>query len=330
VKHEIRRAIKRLELQLTQERLALENSRSRYNALLEPPDPVKVAAAEAELATAKAQLEAAEREWERIKDGFSPAEIAVLEAKLMDAQREWLRVKDGPDPDDITLMEAQIAAAQAAIQQMTIMAPFAGTLTNVRSQVNDLVATGTPAFQLDDLSTLHIDLAVSEIDINRVILGQEAVISLDSAPAKEYQGVVSEIGLVGTENFGVTNYRVRVEVAESDPDIKPGMSASVRIVVDEKENVLLVPSRAIHSLNGETVVYRWDNASEGRIAAQDNQIEEPGSDGEFRLPRIGIRPIQNQIHPVMVELGATSGADTEVVAGELNAGDVIVLNPPAE
>jgi HlyD family secretion protein len=330
IRRQIRRAIKQVELQLTQVRLDYEKSQSRYNALLKPPDPVEVAAAEAELTTVKAQLSAAEQDWEKIKDGFSPAEISVLEARLEDAQRERARVKDGPDQDDISLIETQIAAAEAAIRQIKITAPFDGTVTAVKTQVNDLVNTGTFAFRLDDLSSLHIDLPVSEIDISSIALGQKATITFDSVLAKEYLGEVVDIALVGTEFSGVTNFMVKVEMLNADVAIKPGMTASVKTIVNEIENVLLVPSRAIRVLNGDIVVYRWEGASRDGSLLSLDQRDDSDSDSGFRLPLVGQSASQNQIQPVAITLGATSSTYSQVVSGDLQTGDVIVLNPPSE
>lgn len=316
VKHDIRRAIKSVEIQLTQERLALEKSKSRYEALLEPPDPLDVATAEAELATKKAQLVAVEGEWERVKDGFSPVEIAVLEAQLGDAQREWLRLKDGPAPDDISRLETQIAASEAAIQQVKIAAPFSGTVTRVISKGNDLVTPGTLAFQLDDLSSLHVDLAISEIDINSIEMGQEVRITFDSIPAREYVGEVSGIALVGNEISGVTNFTVKAEILNPDLAIKPGMSASVGIVVSENKDVLLVPNQAIHSLNGDIVVYRIGSGENDSL--------------QSRIPFLVKNESRPRILPVAITLGASNSTYTEVVAGDLQVGDIVVLNPTGE
>jgi HlyD family secretion protein len=316
VKHDIRRAIKSVEIQLTQERLALEKSKSRYEALLEPPNPLDVASAEAELVTKKAQLAAAEKEWERVKDGFNPVEIAVLEAQLGDAQREWLRLKDGPDPDDIIRLETQISAAEATVQQVKMVAPYSGTVTRVNSKGNDLVNSGTLAFQLDDLSSLHVDLAISEIDVNRIEIGQEVLLTLDSIPARQYVGEVMDIALVGTEILGVTNFMIKAEILDPDSAIKPGMSASVEIVISEIKDVLLVPSSAIRSLNGDILVYR--------IGSVENV------NAWSRIPLLGQNAIQTQIQPVGITLGASDNAYTEVVAGDLQVGDIVVLNPLGE
>lgn len=326
----LRKVNRQMEYMLVQDVLAYENSLDRYNALLEPPDPVEVAAASAKLATAKAQLAAAELEWEEIRDGFSPAEIAVLEARLEDARREWLRVKDGPNPDDITLLETQIAAYEAAIRQTKITAPFNGTVTEVKSQVKDLVNVGTQAFQLDDLSSLHIDLAVAEVDINRIEPGQKATITFDSIPAQECQGEVTDIALVGTDVYGATSFMVRVGLLNADAVVKPGMTAAVKIIVSEVENVLLVPSQAIRALNGNTVVYRWVGAQGGRGVLAPDYGEDAGAESRFRFPLVGQPAILNLIQPVTITLGATSSRVSEIESGDLQAGDVIVLNPPTE
>jgi HlyD family secretion protein len=328
IKSLLRKANKQFELGLTQDVLAYANSLARYNALLDPPDPVEVATAEAELGKTKAQLEAAELEWEKIKDGISSTEIALLEARLENAQHEWSQVKDGPNPDDITLLETQIAAFEAAIRQMKITAPFNGTVTSVRSQVNDIINTGSLAFQLDDLSSLHVDLAVSEIDINSIELGQRATITLDSILAKEYMGEVTDIDLVGTEIFGVTNFMVRVAFLDAGPAIKPGMTASVKIVVNEIEDVLLVPSQAIRALNGDTVVYRWVGESSGRGILSLDKRDDSDSSGGFRFPLFHQRKVQKQIQSVTITLGATSNTVSEVVSGDIQVGDIVVLDPP--
>ena len=140
------------------------------------------AVADANLASAQAQLAQAQREWERVKDGLSEADIALLEAQLADAQREWERLKDGADPEDIAAAEARVAAAQAAIDQAHLTAPFAGVITQVESKVGDQVAPGTPGFRLDDLARLLVDVQVSEVDINRIKPGQDVTPELRRHP----------------------------------------------------------------------------------------------------------------------------------------------------
>lgn len=253
------------------------------------------AVAEANLATARAQLAQAQRDWERVKDGPNPADIALLEAQLADAQREWERLKDGPDPDDIAAAEARIAAAQAAINLAHLTAPFAGTITRVESKVGDQVAPGAPGFRLDDLSRLLVDVQVSEVDINRIQTGQMVRLVFDAIPSREYEGRVVEVALVGTSNQGVVDFGVTIELTNPDQAVKPGMTAAVNIVVEQLTDVLLVPNRAVRLLEGQRVVYVLRNG----------------------------RP-----EPVKVTLGASSETMSQLLEGDLKPGDAIVLNPP--
>ncbi|MBE9475452.1 MAG: efflux RND transporter periplasmic adaptor subunit [Chloroflexi bacterium] len=234
-----------LEMQRIQLQISFENSQQKYLDLQTPPNPNDVAVAEANLLDAQAQLFEAERDWERIKDGTSPADLALLEAQLSDAQREWERVKDGPAAEDVAAAQAQVAAAQTVLDKTKIVAPFAGTITEVISKTNDQVTPATPAFRLDDLSNLWVDVGVSEIDINLVEVGQPVILTFDGILAKEYQGKVVEVSPVGSTNLGVVDFKVTIELLDADADVRPGMTAAVEIVVSPIDEALLVPSRSM-------------------------------------------------------------------------------------
>jgi HlyD family secretion protein len=291
----LRQAAEGLEMQRTQDQISYENAVAKYDNLLQPPDPVEVAVAESNLAEAQAQLAEAQREWERIKDGSSPGEIALLEAQLADAQREWERVKAGPAPDDIAAAEARVAAAEAALAQTSIEAPFDGIVTLVESQPHDQVDAGALALRIDDLSHLLVDLDVSEVDINQIEVGQSVELTFDAIFSRTYHGEVIEVALVGTEEGGITNFGVTVELIDADEYIKPGMTSAVNITTTQLDDVLLVPNRSVSVVDNQMVVYVLENYS--------NVV----------------------VIPVMI--GATSDIYSQVVDGNLQDGDRVVLNP---
>jgi HlyD family secretion protein len=266
------------------------------NALTGTASDTDIAVAEANLATAQAQLVDAQRQYERVKDGPNPADVTLLEAQLADAQREWERLKDGPDPDDIAVAESRIAAAQATLNQVHIVAPFDGVITQLETKPGDQANPGTLAFRLDDFSRLLVDLEVSEVDINQIEEGQDVTLSFDAILAKKYQGKVIEVGLVGTNIQGIVSFIVTIELLNPDQDVRPGMTSAVNIVISQLEDTLLVPNRAVRVIEGERVVF---------ILKSDNTLE-----------------------PVEITLGASSGTQSEVIAGEIEVGDKIVLNPP--
>jgi HlyD family secretion protein len=159
----------------------------------------------------------------------------------------------------------------------------------------DLISPGLPAIGLANLSSLLIDVSVSEVDINRITVGQEASLVFDAMPELTYTGRVSQVSLVGVVEQGVVNFKITLELVDVDEIVRPGMTAAVNLVVSEIDNILLVPNRAVRLLEGERVVY----------VLRDGRPE-----------------------PVTVRLGSSSDLYSQVLDGDLEEGDEILLNPP--
>ncbi len=259
-------------------------------------DPLDLAVAEAELATAQANLIEAQRDYETVKNGPTESEIALAEANLTDAQENYADIQDGPNPDEIAAAEARVAAAQATLAQIAITAPFDGEITAVKSLSGDQVTNGTQAFRLDNLSRLLVDVDISEVDINQVKIGQTVRLSFDAVVGAEYAGTVIEVSPVGEVASGVVNFLVTVELSDPDALVKPGMTSAVSIVTSTLENVLVVPSRAIRTVNDELAIYILQNG----------------------IPT-----------PITITLGASADSLSEILSGEVAEGDLLVLNPPS-
>jgi HlyD family secretion protein len=225
------------------------------------------------------------------------ARVMLAEANLKDAQREWARLQNGPDPDDIAAAEARIAAIEATLGQIDLEAPFSGTVTDVSNKAGDQVSPASPAFRIDDLSRLLVDVQITEVDINRIRVGQPAMMTFDAITNREYSGKVVEVARVGIPSQGLVNFQVTIELDNADGAVRPGMTAAVNIITDLVENVLLVPNRAVRLREGQRVVY---------------------------VLRNGV-PVMTEI-----QLGLTSDVQSELVSGDVKEGDLLVLNPPVQ
>ncbi len=225
------------------------------------------------------------------------AQLALTKAQLEDAQRAYDRVQGGPNSDDLSAAQARVDAAQAALSVAHITAPFSGTITQAQPTSGDQVALGTQAFRLDDLSSLLVDVQVSEVDINSVSVGQPVTITLDAVSGKTYNGTVTEVSQAGNTTSGEVDFTVTVKLTDADIQVKPGMTAAVNIVVNQAKNQLLVPNQAVRLVNGQRVVYVLTN---------------------------------NQPKQVVVTLGASSDTMSVVTGSKLNVGDLIILNPPVQ
>ena len=223
-------------------------------------------------------------------------DIALQQALLDDAQRAYDRIKDGPTQRDISAVEAKILAAEIVLEQANIFATFDGTITKIDAKVNDRVTSGQEAFRVDDLSTLVLDLSVSEIDINNVSLGQKVSVDFDAINEKSYTGEVTDIAVTSSTSASGTGYAVTVQLLDNDDLIKPGMTAEIFIQVREAKNALLIPNQALRLLDGERVVYLLKG--------------------------------ENEPVPTIIRLGLRSDDYSQIVGGDVDAGDLIVLNPP--
>lgn len=222
-------------------------------------------------------------------------DLALAESRLNDARRAYERLLKGEDSEEVTAARARVAAAQATLNLAHLIAPFDGTVTQAFPSVGDQVSAGALGFRIDDLSSLLVDVQVSEVDINSVKVGQDATLIFDAILGREYHGKVAQVGQAGETVQGVVSFTVTVELTDADEMVKPGMTAAVNIIVEEVQDVLLVPNRAVRLVDGNRVVYLL-------------------VDG---------RPV-----PVKIRLGASSDTMSVIVSGEVQEGDLIILNPP--
>ncbi|MBI5354412.1 MAG: efflux RND transporter periplasmic adaptor subunit [Chloroflexi bacterium] len=223
------------------------------------------------------------------------AALSVALAQQIDAQREYDRLNSG-NVIEIASAQARVDAAQATLNMAIIKAPFPGIVTESYPLPGDQVGGGTKAFRLDNLSSLYVDVEVSEVDINSVAVGQTTTLSFDAILDKDYHGKVVEVANVGNTVAGVVNFTVTVELTDADEYVKPGMTAAVSVVVQEVKDVILIPNRAVRLVNEERVVYVLVNG----------------------------RPVE-----VKVTLGASSDTMSVLTGGDLKEGDLIILNPPS-
>ncbi|HEY3344679.1 MAG TPA: efflux RND transporter periplasmic adaptor subunit [Anaerolineaceae bacterium] len=224
------------------------------------------------------------------------ANVTLAQANLLDAQRAWERVKDGPNPVDVAAAQAKVNGDQAIINQAKITTPIGGTVITISSQLGDLVSANDQAFEIGDLSHMYVDVSVSEVDVNRLQPGQDVALAFDAIANKTYQGKITNIATVGTITSSVVNYGVTVELMDRDPQIRSGMTASATFTVPGATNALLVPIRAIRTVNNARVVYVLRNG---------NAV------------------------PVTVTTGASTNNESAVTAGNLRDGDLLILNPPS-
>jgi len=169
------------------------------------------------------------------------AAFALAKERLEDARRTYEQRAEGkPDADDLALAQArltaaqaQVRSAQAALDRLTLRAPFDGVVTEVRISAGEMVFPNTTALVVADFSTWYAETVdLNEKDVVRVKVGQTVEITPDALPEVTLKGEVERIALYPLERGGDVVYRVRVRLLESDERLRWGMTVDVRFPVE--------------------------------------------------------------------------------------------------
>ena len=232
----------------------------------------------------------------KLKISDLEAQIQSQNTSIQKDQQDLQKIKDGPDPVVKEKLENQLAIAQKRMQAAEIRAPFDGVVTAIYTQSGAAASPTTRAIQVADLRAFYIDVPVAEVDIPVIELGQEADLVFDAFFTDTYHGKVTQIDKVGQEIAGVVNYNVTITMTDGIEKINPGMTAGVTIITAAKPNVLVVPSAAVKTVEGDSVVYVLKNGTP--------QAEK-------------------------VRVGAYSSDSVEILEGNLQEGETLVLNPPS-
>ncbi len=172
---------------------------------------IRWAMLEANLESAKEDLEQARREFDRLQAGENTEETAIARAQYESAL-------------------ANLAAARAALASYELRAPFNGTLLSLDLAAGESVLPGTPVAFIGNTDQWQVETTdLAEIDIARVALGDPVLVKLDAFPGEEFPGEVIEIDPVGREYLGDMTYKITILLDASDERFKWNMTAIVSI-----------------------------------------------------------------------------------------------------
>jgi len=219
----------------------------------------QLAQAQANLQLSRAELHDAERSQGR--ERFLSDSGASSQASLDAAEARYQRVKAG-----IAAAEAAVDAAQVALENTVIRAPFDGTVLTKNADVGEVVAPlAASAFSksavvtIADLRSLQVEADVAESNLEAVSPGQPCEIALDAYPDVRYPGSVAMI--VPTADRAKATVMVKVAFRSYDARVLPEMSAKVHFlprpsrVAADTQPVLVVPASAVAERNGRSVVF---------------------------------------------------------------------------
>ncbi len=159
--------------------------------------------------------------------------------------------------NDIAQKQVSLSKLYKALEDYRLTAPFDGVITHLDYKVGDnLLETGdTESLTLQNLSSILITIPLDQVDVVNVRKGMTGSIVFDAIPGRTFYGLVSKIDSTATTTSGVVSYDVSVELpTPQGVTILSGMTTTVTIETSRKENVLMVPTLALHTENGVITV----------------------------------------------------------------------------
>jgi len=167
------------------------------------------------------------------------------------------------------------------LMKTEILAPFDGTVVDIGVKENDQLSSfdysSKTAVYLIDTRTVKMEGVVDEVDIYKVKVGQETIITVDALPGEELKGKVTFISPFGNQTTGVVEFPVTITLDPTETELKGGLTATANIIVEKNENVLLIPNRSIKGSPGN---YYVDVVRDEKTMATEKRPVELGAQNE--------------------------------------------------
>ncbi|WP_035289244.1 efflux RND transporter periplasmic adaptor subunit [Clostridium sp. KNHs214] len=196
-------------------------------------------------------------ESEQLRQQISNAEINLQKQKL---QLEKAKTDEEINLQNLLVNEAQkdLDYANSQMNKAVLTSPIDGVVVEKNNNSGDDVQSGKTIISIMDPTSLKIKSSIDELDISKVKKDQKVQISASAVEDKVYEGVVDFISETGTNNNNVTKYDVIISMKNYE-ELKIGMNVNVDILVNSKQDALVVPAEALIEKNGKKYIMTADS-----------------------------------------------------------------------
>jgi len=299
--------------------------------------------ANARLVQTEAQLQTAKLAYDRNKELF--AQKAISQADFESAESQYKVAKGDYDAArySVKSADATLKESRESLAKTTIYAPVSGTISKLNVEKGERVVgtmqmAGTELMRLANLNNMEVRVDVNENDIVRVKYNDTALIEVDAYMGRKFKGIVTQIAnsasVQGSSADQVTSFEVRVLLLEdSYADLtkkgitnpfRPGMSATVDIQTERKENVLTLPIQAI-TIQADSSKNDMAMKSEGEENKEETTAPKSESKKSDKPKEIVfVVNKNNKVKQVLVTTGIQDDTYIEIISGALDSMDVVV------
>ncbi len=293
----------------------------------------KLAAANAKVIDAKATLVEKERDFDR-KRGLEAKRVATthdFEAAKAAFDRAAAAVTSAEA--DVGVAAADLKLDETNLSKAFICSPIDGVVLERNVDPGQTVASSFQAPVLfsiaEDLKKMEIRVDVDEADVGKVKVGQTASFTVDAYPGRKFPAAIREIRFAPEVVQGVVTYKAILAIDNSSLLLRPGMTATAEITVEQVEGVLLVPNAALRfsppaesNSGSEVGLLRRILPGRPQFRAA-SRPDDTGANRKLWVLRDGVAV------SVAVEIGATDGKLTEIKKGEIIEGEKAIVDAAA-
>lgn len=262
------------ELQASMERATAEVDilRAQWAQMQAGERPEEIAQVLDRVQRTQAELRTAQRELERAKALYkrglyatrelddASLKVAQTQAAHATAEKQLQLLRTGARIEDRQALQARLRSAQAAlrlakaeVQNAVITAPMTGIVSHRHVDPGAYITDRTALFAIVDMDTVKIKTPISERDIGSIQPGVAATLRIDAYPGTAFTGIVRRV----SPTIDPTSRSGEVEIVVANPthQLKPGMFAKVTLILQQREDVVLVPSQAVRQEGDQAMVF---------------------------------------------------------------------------
>ena len=254
----------------------------------------------------KTELESAEASYQRAVANVDSAKAAVVQA------------------------QATLKSDETNIAKAVIRAPINGVVLTRKVEPGQTVVANmtTPVLfsMAEDLTKMELQVKVDEADVGNVQVGQPASFTVSAWSGRSFPATLQRVGIGSTTTDNVVTYKTVLGVANDDFALRPGMTATARIVTANRENVLMVPNAALRFTPPTTTDAAPQGSYISRLMPRPPQQKKPQArKSNGAEPQVWVLD-NGQPKPLAVTVGASNGRQTEITGGELKAGTAVITD----
>jgi len=298
----------------------LERQQALFARGLLPRNDVETAQTAYDTAVAQYNAAQADVEAAETKRRAAQAQLAAAEAQVEKANAQ------------VQQNQAALEQARVDLERTIIRSPVTGTVISRSVDEGQTVAASYSAPTLftiaQDLTKMQVDTNVSEADVGSVAVGQGATFTVDAYPGQVMRGTVREIRLAPIIVQNVVNYNAVIAVDNSELKLKPGMTATVSILVAQRQNVLKIPKAALRFQPQLTPKEREQFITafqKQQMASASNGLGTAPRKSWQSTPKVWTLTPEGALWPIAVRLGINDDQFSELQDGNLQEGQELII-----